>query len=380
MKLEKNDSNLKKILELLNNKSNIKNNSEFMIRYNHSQGYGKIAKEKLTNYLMLTICNSRIFTKRTKVALIDDYSFFNSEKVFRELLQESIADLRKERIPYINVEPKDKQIFKNVGFVDSVFQKEYQFSYSNLSKINKPEKGNIKVGYWTDLIVQNGAAQLYEVPLHTSNERNTLNRPYWFWNLTQQVRPERKLAVYYGRVGLPVGYMFFTKNEDEVFVEEIFSQNTEGTLGLFSYLKDIGNKDMHYSLLAPELSKYQKIMSDGSEINISTKPCLMTRIIDFESVLSSMKVNNKEPAVIQVTDDILCPWNNGNWKIEFIQDQVVVSKTKKAADYSAKISEWTKVLLGNLTLTAAINQGKVTENKKLNLNFEKGTVSFFERF
>ena len=55
-------------------------------------------------------------------------------------------------------------------------------------------------------------------------------------------------------------------------------------------------------------------------------------------------------------------------------------KTEKEPDYSGSLTNWTKVLLGHLTLKQAVQLGFIKEHHPVDNDFIKGEVSFYDYF
>lgn len=106
----------------------------------------------------------------------------------------------------------------------------------------------------------------------------------------------------------------------------------------------------------------------------------MSRIIDVKSVLEAIKLKEDGSFVLNVTDDALCPWNIGCWKVIQEDGKMTVKKTEDQPDFTADINSWTKVLIGNLPLNQAIKFGNVKQNNKNNVIIEKGKVTFLDNY
>lgn len=103
---------------------------------------------------------------------------------------------------------------------------------------------------------------------------------------------------------------------------------------------------------------------------------MMTRIINVKQILEAVPVVNKNQLAIEITDDNIIDKNNGVWII----DQNKVKKVKTSSDYTASLTNWTKVLLGHLTLKQVVQLGFVKENHPVDNDFVKGEVSFYDYF
>lgn len=385
MKLDKNELNLKKIATLINAvlqpKETILKDKSFTNRYDHSEDYGIYEGEKLRSYLMSNIFSCRVFTQRTQMAALRYLTLSKTaDQDLVELLKQLFDDLKEKKVPYANVISNKTADFSKDGFEETVYKKIYTFDHSLVKNIAIPKDGKVKTGKWTDLVLQNGAAQLYEVPLHTTNERDTLNRPFWWWNTIDYLHPGQKLAVYFGRVGLPQSYMFYETKGHSIIVNELYGMTGESLQGMLGYLANVGNEQTKYHIEMPAESKLQDFFDDEKNLQIELKPFTMSRIIDFKKILSCMKLQNTDSLIIKVTKDDLCPWNVGNWKIAKNDQTFAVERTEEDAAFSGSIKGWTKVLLGDLTIKDAILLGKIQGDVKNPAKFEKGTITFHDSF
>lgn len=103
---------------------------------------------------------------------------------------------------------------------------------------------------------------------------------------------------------------------------------------------------------------------------------MMTRIINVKQILEAVPVVNKNQLAIEITDDDIIDENNGVWMI----NQNKVKKVKTSPDYTAFLTNWTKVLLGHLTLKQAVQLGFIKENHPVDNDFVKSEVSFYDYF
>ncbi len=381
MKLAKNKENLNKITTLLTQKTKNSHSFKkdyFLSRYQHSDGYGISHNNKLSSYLMLNHFRGRIFTKRIRMAGIGYPVACKDNKQLTSLIKEVIYNLRGKDILTLNISSVFEDLVSDFDFETTTEEKIYTFKKKALAPVEGNFQGKVKDGKWSDLLVQNGAAQLYEVPLHSSDERLTMNRDFWWWNRIDKNCPDRKLAVYFGPVGLPEAYMFYWQKQDDFYVQEMYGNKGEGIQGLLHYLARQGNEQTVYHLVMPVESHLEYLLSQENLVKIRIKPLILSRILNFPKVLGCMKTIENGSFNIGLENDQLCPANNGTWQISTDQKKLVVKKTKEKADFTGSIAAWTQVLLGSLTLDDALRFGNIKKTGRKMLHFEKGRISFFD--
>lgn len=380
MKLHKNDSNLSKILTLIKKDTGFPSaiKSTFKSEYDHGVSYGTSDKQTLSGYLLVNKAKGRIFRKRNQMALLNYVYTDKNHSELTSLLEEILKELHQEGVPVLNAAARDLNILKPYAFRITVAAKTLYFDQSNLVDFSGKMKGKIKVGTWQDLLVQNGAAQLYEVPLHSTEERVTLNRPYWWWNRNEKVFPARKLAVYYGPVGLPEGYLFYRIADHKIVVDEFYANKAEGIEGLLKYLYQLGHQDWHYRLTICSASHLEDLLSKNDLLKVQIKPVMLSRIVNVADVLTALKLPKQERVTIKVTKDSLCPWNVGQWQVGSSFGKYRVRPSKGKADYSGSIAAWAQVFLGNLTVSEALNLGLIHGAKRPAFHLDKGRVTFLD--
>jgi len=96
-------------------------------------------------------------------------------------------------------------------------------------------------------------------------------------------------------------------------------------------------------------------------------------------VLEALLLVNNKKLTIEITNDDIIAENNGVWLIDNA-DEPRVREVETDPDYTASLTNWTKVLLGHLTLKQAVQLGFVKENHPVNTDFVKGDVSFYDYF
>lgn len=170
--------------------------------------------------------------------------------------------------------------------------------------------------------------------------------------------------------------MFYRIIERNFRVEEMYYQTPQAAQALLSIIASHSSSDLKYYIKMPEESLLGEFFPEQEGLTVNTLPYMMTRIINVKQVLEAIPVVNKNQLVIEVTDDDIIDENNGVWMI----DQNKVKKVKTSPDYTASLTNWTKVLLGHLTLKQAVQLGFIKENRRVNNDFVKGEVSFYDYF
>ena len=388
MKLKKNQDNLKQIASLIEyaflKDSDLTTDANFMSRYDHSDGYGYFDQGKLTSYMMVNQFKGEIFGHHVPIAgigYVSSYPECRGRGHISKLMEEVIHDLHENKIPVANLAPFSEDFYRHYGFSNSIYQKEYRFSGDALASFKLPRKGKVIHGKWDNLIVQNGVIQLYERQLHTDDERNTIIREAWWWNRLDSYYHHRDIAVYFDNAGRPMSYLIYRIVDNCFMADELYSITPQGLSSILGFMASHIGSVKEFCMMLPEKSLLAELFPEQNELDIQLHPYMMSRIIDFQKVLSCMRPLQEGTFNIEVNYDDQCPWNIGVWQLNNHNREVTCErKEDELVDFSGPITAWTQVLLGRLTLKAAIELGLITNYRIKKLDFVKGKVSFYDYF
>lgn len=354
-----------------------------MSRYQHSEGYGYF-DQKLTSYIMVNKFKSEVFGHHLKMAgigYVASYPEYRGQGHISHLVQEVLQDLHQQQVPFANLAPFSESFYRHYGFSNSIYQKEYRFASNVLQSFCLPKTGRIIRGKWNDLNVQNGVIQLYERQLHTDDERNTVIREAWWWNRLDSYYAHRNFAVYFDADGRPMSYLIYRIENDRFLADELYSITPAGILSMLGFMGSHAGSVKEYRIILPEDSLLAELFPEQHQLDIRLHPYMMSRIIDFQKVLSCMRPMQEGIFNLEVIADDLCPWNIGVWQLKRKNKEVTVTrKEDELVDFSGSITAWTQVLLGRLSLKEAVKLGLITDYRIKKLDFVKGRVSFYDYF
>ncbi|MDE6547010.1 MAG: sterol carrier protein domain-containing protein, partial [Lactobacillus sp.] len=224
--------------------------------------------------------------------------------------------------------------------------------------------------------LKDAVIKLYQAKINQYDQRNTVDRADWWWDRLDTYYPGRSICVYFDQNKQAQGYMFYRIVERNFQVEEMYYQTPQAAQALLSIIASHSSSDLKYYVKMPEESLLGEFFPEQEGLTVNTLPYMMTRIINVKQVLEAVPVVNKNQLAIEITDDDIIDENNGVWMI----DQNKVKKVKTSPDYTASLTNWTKVLLGHLTLKQAVQLGFIKENRRVDNDFVKGEVSFYDYF
>lgn len=388
MKLEKTKDNLQQIASLIKyaflKDYDLTTDVNFMSRYNHSNGYGYFNDDKLTSYIMVNRFKSEVFGHHVPMAgigYVSSYPEYRGQGHISKLMKEILKDLHNEGIPFTNLAPFSEDFYRHYGFSNSIYQAEYRFTGEALRSFKLPRSGHIIRSNWDDLSVQNGVIQLYERQLHTDDERNTMIREAWWWNRLNTYYKNRNVAVYFDADDRPISYLIYRLQGDLFIADELYSITPQGYLAMLGFMGSHTGTSKEFRMILSENSILAELFPEQNLLDIRLHPYMMSRIIDFEKMITYMMPLQEGTFNIEVISDDQCPWNIGVWQITNKDRKVTCKRIEDGlVDYSGSITAWTQVLLGRLNMNDAVKLGLITDYRIKRLDFKKGRVSFYDYF
>ncbi|MBP2058203.1 putative acetyltransferase [Lactobacillus colini] len=387
MKLNKDKETLDEIASLVQyaflKKNDITKDVNFMSRYYHSSGYGKFHKDKLTSYVMSNNFKSKIFNQTVKMAGIGYVSTYPENRGhgdISKIMNEILIDLHRENIPLSNLAPWSESFYRQYGYENTIYRKILEFRSNALHYFKPSKEGKIIRGTLKDEKISTLVNKMYTNQLNSATERNTVIREKWWWNRFNTYYPDRYVAIYLDGHQNPKGYMFYTLSNNSFVADEFYFTSQESAINLLSFMGGHISSSDSFKIVTSVESLLEDLFPNQGMITVTVHPYMMSRIIDFQTIASCIKMETREPIIIEVTDDKQCEWNNKKWKFTPLTDKTNCEQTIKPPDYTASITNWTKVLLGRLTVDQAVNLGIIKHLTSNKLILKKGKVSFYDYF
>ena len=383
MKLNKDKETLDQIVPLVEyaflKNNDIREDVNFLSRYNHSMGFGEYKDDHLASYIMVNEFKSRIFAKKVKmggVGYVASYPENRGQGDINRLMKEIILELHGQNYAISNLAPFSETFYRRYGYENAIYEKMYQIDPAYLRFFKPVKEGKVIRGKWSDSTLKDAVIKLYQAKINQYDQRNTVDRADWWWDRLDTYYPGRSICVYFDQNKQAQGYMFYRIVERNFQVEEMYYQTPQAAQALLSIIASHSSSDLKYYVKMPEESLLGEFFPEQEGLTVNTLPYMMTRIINVKQVLEAVPVVNKNQLAIEITDDDIIDENNGVWMI----DQNKVKKVKTSPDYTASLTNWTKVLLGHLTLKQAVQLGFIKENRRVDNDFVKGEVSFYDYF
>ena len=386
MKLSQNKETLDQIAPLVEyaflKNNDIREDPNFLSRYNHSMSFGEYKDGHLASYIMVNKFKSMIFAKKVKmggVGYVASYPENRGQGDINRLMKEIMLELHDQNYAISNLAPFSETFYRRYGYENAIYEKMYQIQPAYLRFFKAVQEGKVVRGRWSDSSLKNAVIKLYQAKLNQDDQRNTVVRAEWWWDRLDTYYPGRSICVYFDKKQQPQGYMFYRIVERNFRVEEMYYQTPQAAKALLSIIASHSSSDLKYYVKMPEESLLEEFFPEQEGITVKILPYMMTRIINIKQVLEASPLVNNKKLTIEVTNDDIIAENNGVWLIDNANEPRV-REVETDPDYTASLTNWTKVLLGHLTLKQAVQLGFVKENHPVNTDFVKGEVSFYDYF
>lgn len=386
MKLNQDKETLDQIAPLVEyaflKNNDIREDPNFLSRYNHSMSFGEYKDGHLASYIMVNKFKSMIFAKKVKmggVGYVASYPENRGQGDINRLMKEIMLELHDQNYAISNLAPFSETFYRRYGYENAIYEKMYQIQPAYLRFFKAVQEGKVVRGRWSDSSLKNAVIKLYQAKLNQDDQRNTVVRAEWWWDRLDTYYPGRSICVYFDKKQQPQGYMFYRIVERNFRVEEMYYQTPQAAKALLSIIASHSSSDLKYYVKMPEESLLEEFFPEQEGITVKILPYMMTRIINIKQVLEASPLVNNKKLTIEVTNDDIIAENNGVWLIDNANEPRV-REVETDPDYTASLTNWTKVLLGHLTLKQAVQLGFVKENHPVDNDFVKGEVSFYDYF
>ena len=387
MKLDKTNEILDEVVPLTQyaflKTNDLKKDNNFMSCYQHSDSYGIFHDGKLASYIMAIHFASQIFDHQIKmsgIGYVSSYPENRGHGDISRLMKEILEDLHDEGVSLSNLAPWSETFYRQYGYENTIYQKTYSIEPTMFKYFKLPQVGKILRGNWSNPTLSSLIIKLYQKQIDAGEERNTIVRAKWWWHRLETYYPGRYVAIYVDENQAPQAYMFYHFVNKKFQVDEIYYTNATAITALLNFIGGHISSCTEFEITAPEDSLLEEYFPDQSGLSISVRPYMMSRIIDFRKIASSVKFASEKTANLEVTEDEICPWNCGVWHLVNDSGETSCVKTSAKPDFTGSITNWTKVLLGHLTLKQAIKLGLIKKLSSSKLEFLSGKVSFYDYF
>lgn len=225
----------------------------------------------------------------------------------------------------------------------------------------------------------------------SKNYNCCIARQDWRWNRLFSSDPYKtdvRTLIRYSLDGTPVAYVKFKTKEIaeytyDMFITETVWSGNDGIMGMVSlingFLLDLKKVRIELPAGFPISHMTKEVWEQDSIIHHTG----MNKIIDAQKALKLIKKPVKAGKVIVSLKDEYCPWNTGNWWVEWNNNESVVSKTDDDPDVVCDAPEFSQMITGryNIEELKAFNKVKILKNEEtLSELFVRKSCFIIDRF
>lgn len=157
---------------------------------------------------------------------------------------------------------------------------------------------------------------------HGALQRSQFNwEEYWRYENEE----ERTAAIYYDQNGEAKGVLFYWIAEEIFHIKEMFYLNQEARNGLWNFIS------AHFSMvywIQGNIYKNESLafLLEDSQIKETIEPYFMARIVDIEKFLKDFPFKPFHQAFHFVVEDPIAEWNTGIFGLNWIDDQLEITR------------------------------------------------------
>lgn len=387
MKLTKDEETLKQIASLVEyaflKKEDLTKDPVFMSRYKNSIGFGEYHDGKLASYIMVNTFESYVNKKKVKMGAIG-YVASSPENRGKgdisRLMKEVLRYFADNDYGFSNLAPFSESFYAHYGYANAIYQQMLLPTNEALKGFKPLKEGTIKRGSLNDSKLLEAVKELHKKALENGSQRNTVSRPDWWWERMDQYYDHPYVFVYFDEDDTPKGYMIYQIKQQDLIVREFYFETIKAAKGLLSIIASHSSMNLKYQLVLAEKSMVFELFDNQNEISKTIRPYMMSRIVYFEQIAQAMKFKHDGKLIIEISNDDIIDKNNGLWKLDFYDGKMHVDRAQLMPNYKGSIEDWTKILLGHLTLKQAIKLGFIKQNIASDVEFVKGDIDFYDYF
>ncbi|GCF93539.1 GNAT family acetyltransferase [Enterococcus florum] len=381
MKLLKDRQTLQAVADLIeyafNKRQSVMKDPLFLSRYEHADCYGTFQKERLSSLVMVNHFKVRLFSETIPMAgigYVASYPEFRGKGGVSDVMREILHDLHQQQIPFAQLAPFSEPFYRQFGFERTIRQKLYHIPADQFRFFKSEAAGEVRRGNWQEM--QQEIMTLHQRFIER-DQLATVIREKWWWDRLDAYFPFRFYTVCDDPQGRACGYLIYRLEGSTFKIDELGYENVFALRKLLSYVKAHVSSFSDFTYAAPIHECLEDCFSEQAGITINQQPYMMSRIINFEQLLHSPSFEI-DGRIIEVTEDAVCPWNKGQWRVQAGRVEKV---SGKQADILGSIEAWTELIVGSLTIDQAVLLGKieVRENKDTAI-VKTGKTSFYDYY
>lgn len=209
----------------------------------------------------------------------------------------------------------------------------------------------------------------------SENYNCSVCRKDWRWKRLYSDDPYKtdyRVLIRYDKNDNPVAYIKFKKKEFteytyDMVVTEIAWSGDEGIMAMVSIINGFSGDLRKVIITVPPEFPVSLFVKESYEQKSTIHPAGMNRIINAEKALEIIVKPKAAGNTIIGLYDEYCPWNTGNWLVEWTEGETKVSRTTKEPDLLCKAPEFSQLVTGRYSAEILKNFNRIEINKNEDL-------------
>lgn len=213
------------------------------------------------------------------------------------------------------------------------------------------------------------AKSLYEEAIRPHTLALHRSDTIWKFMLPAEEKKRRELAVYFDESGQPRGFLIYALStlqnvgmgsNQKLRVTNFVWTDMASYRGLWNFLAGHDLAKEVQIIFVPDDDPAQSLFLEPRALNKKVSDGLWLRIVDIDKTLEGRGYDHGGSVTLRVSDDDICPWNNGTWALDVKDGEGTVTKTSGAADIEIGITALASLASGFINATLLERTGKLT--------------------
>lgn len=303
----------------------------------------------------------------------------------RNIFSAIFNDLHENGTELSYLAPFSQPFYRKFGYETVFDSEEIRIPKAVITQIKPEKKGKVKRVKWEDEDTKAILKEIYRDTLEKVHG-SVIREDYW-WHYTM-IKKQKRVAICYDDNNMPQGYLIYgLVGASEFQIFEMAYCNSFALRKLMSFVSShSGSFNEFVSTNLPDKAVLE-LFNEIQGLTRKTHSYMMVKIVNFEAFITKYnfkKVDKEQEFYLSILDTS-CEWNNGVFRAVIKDGKASCEKVTNSPriDYSGTIQEFTKVLMGRMTLDKAVWLELITastENANLSELIETETPRLYDYF
>jgi len=190
--------------------------------------------------------------------------------------------------------------------------------------------------------------------------------PMWNAGVLSPVPANQVLAkVVYVKDGEPQGYLVYMDQPGQgqlpshrLGIRDLIWLNDEAYRAIWGYL---ANMDLVSNITwgqVPSDDPLPHMLLDPRQLHMTSADGILGRLVNVEKAMTGRRYLEESTLIFRVIDDV-CPWNDGNWKLETSTEGSTMTRVNSNPQLIIPVSTLALLAFGQISTTEAARMGRL---------------------